>query len=559
MPRATRIFYASLRRFVPFLRAALVLVVVALVARNDPAFAGPLSTLMQSPDKPAASSARGTADGTAPGAAVAPDSPRAALVDFTKLTREGDYTKAARYLDLSSLDEADGAVLAKHLREVLDRHLWIDTSKLSPDSRGNTEDGLPTDREELGNVPGAAGKPEAVVLVRQVDRTGARWVFSASTVGRIDDWYDHLENRWLLDHLPKSLLRFGPHELRWWQWLALWPLLVAGWLVGFTITRLSRSVVRRVMSRHGAETMRRMHGPATLAWTIIGCYALLPPLGLYEPAEAFVERGLSAALLVAFFWALWRAVELSQHTLSTSPWAKSSLTAHSLLVLGSRLGKFVVGAFAFVAVLAELGYPVTSIITGLGIGGVALALAAQKTVENLFGAFSLAIDQPFREGDVIQVDSISGTVEAIGLRSTRIRTVDRTLITIPNGKLAEMRIETVSARDRIRFYVLLGIAHSAGGRMPVILPQIERILGASSAIARDTISVRLVGVTDSALSVEIAAMCETTDFNEFQRMRQALLLGIIEAIEQSGGALAHPVRSVQLAPSASAPVSLPDA
>jgi MscS family membrane protein len=442
--------------------------------------------------------------------------------------------------------------LAKHLREVLDRHLWVDVAKLSPNSHGNTDDGLVPDREELGNVPGAAGKPEAVVLVRRVDRLGARWVFSASTVGHIDDWYEHLENRWLLDHLPKSLLGFGPYELRWWQWLALAPMLVTGWLVGFTMTRLSRVVVRRVMSQHGAETMRRMLGPATLGWMIIACYVILPWLGLYEPAEAFVQRGLSAALLVAFFWALWRAVELSQHTISTSQWATNSLTAHSLLMLAARLGKFAVGAFAFVAVLAELGYPVTSIITGLGIGGVALALAAQKTVENLFGAFSLAVDQPFREGDTIQVDSISGTVEAIGLRSTRIRTVDRTLITIPNGKLAEMRIETVSARERIRFYTVVGVAHAAAAQMPEILRQIEALLRADSTLAQETVSVRLVALTDSALNIELAAMCNTTDYNKFLEVRQALLLSIVALVEKSGNALAHPVRSIELTPGTSA-------
>jgi MscS family membrane protein len=535
------------------------LVALLLGVRSEPAWAGPLSALTQAPAKPSASpAASAAADATPPEEKVAPDSPRAAMTDFTQLTRKGDYVKAARYLDLSSVNQGDGPLLAKHLREVLDRHLWIDVDKLSASARGNTEDGLSADREDLGNVPGAAGKPEPVVLVRHIDRSGVRWVFSAGTVGHIDAWYEHLENRWLLDHLPKSLLGFGPHELRWWQWLALGPLLVSGWLIGFAITRLSRIALRRVLNEASAEAMRRLRGPATLAWMVIACYALLPWLGLYEPGELFVQRGLSAALLVAFFWALWRAVELSQHTVSSSNWAKNSLTAHSLLMLGARLGKFAVAAFAFVAVLAELGYPVTSIITGLGIGGVALALAAQKTVENLFGAFSLAVDQPFREGDVIQVDSISGTVEAIGLRSTRIRTVDRTLITIPNGKLADMRIETVSARERIRFYSVLGLVHAASPKMPQILAEIESTLRQEAALAKDTISVRLSAVTDSALNIEIAAMCQTTDYNQFMDLRQALLLRIVEVVEKAGGKLAHPVRSLELSQSAARELSRPD-
>jgi MscS family membrane protein len=279
---------------------------------------------------------------------------------------------------------------------------------------------------------------------------------------------------------------------------------------------------------------------------------ILPWLGLYEPADAFVRRGLSAALLAAFFWALWKAVELSQHTWSSAHWAKSSLTATSLLMLGARMGKSLVAAFAFVAVLAELGYPVTSIITGLGIGGVALALAAQKTVENLFGAFSLAIDQPFREGDVIQVDGISGTVETIGLRSTKIRTVDRTLISIPNGKLAEMRVETISARNQIRFYCLFGVVHSAGQQMTNILNGIESRLRSAPDTVKDGISVRFVGLSDSGMNIEVAVMIATTNYTKYMEVRQSLLLGIVEAVESAGSALARPVRSIELADRAQA-------
>jgi MscS family membrane protein len=484
---------------------------------------------------------------------IAPDSPRAAMSEFSEFTRSGEYQKAARYLDLSSVEANDGPLLAKRLRDVLDRHLFIDLEKLSPNPHGNTDDGAATDRDELGSVPGAAGKPEPVTIVRRVDRTGARWVFSASTVAHIDAWYAHLENRWLLDHLPK------------WQWLALGPLILVGFLVSFTITRVSRLALKHWLPKYSTDIVRKLRGPATLAWTVIVSYALLPWLGLYEPAEAFVRRGLSAAFLAAFFWALWQGVELSLHTMTSANWAKNSTTAASLMLLGAKLGKFVVAAFALVAVLAELGYPVTSLITGLGIGGIALALAAQKTVENLFGAFSLAIDQPFREGDTIQVDTITGTVESIGLRSTRLRTADRTLITIPNGKLAEMRVETITARDRMRFYCVLGVTHSPAKVITRILNGIESLLRESSLVVADSISVRLIGLTDSAMNLEIVAMLETSDNAKFLEARQGLLLGIIEVVDSAGSSLAHPVSSIRLNDSdqaqlaGSAPPPVPDA
>ena len=554
MPRASQFPASFLRRLA--LLVLLTGLVIGVVAANPPASAAQFAGLGPSPAKPVGSAAAGGNSGPLE-EKVAPDSPRACVGAFMRLTRSSDFAKAAQYLDLASVDQSDGPELAKRLREVLDRHLWIDVDKLSPNAHGNPDDGFAVDREELGNVPGASGKPDPVVIVRRVDRLGPRWVFSATTVGRIDAWYEHLENRWLLEHLPKWALRFGPKELRWWQWLALVPLVLAGYVVGFVVTRLSRLVIQRVASAPGAETLRKMRGPVSLAWTVITCYLLLPWLGLYEPADVFVRRIFSATLLVAFFWALWKAVEISQHSVSSAHWARNSLTAASLLMLGARMGKFLVAAFAFVAVLAELGYPVTSIITGLGIGGVALALAAQKTVENLFGAFSLAIDQPFREGDVIQVDTISGTVESIGLRSTRIRTVDRTLITIPNGKLAEMRVETITARDRLRFYCVVGVAHSPATQITAILQGIESLLRSDPLALGDSVSVRLIAITDSAMNLEIAAMLNTADYAKFLEARQGLLLGIVDVIDKSGSSLAHPVSSIKLSEADAAQVLQP--
>ena len=544
---------------------ALSLCLIALAAR---ASANQFGASAPSPPKTAASASDASSATPPAEEKVAPDSPRFAMSEFTRLTRSGDYDKAANYLDLSAVDTSDGPILAKRLRDVLDRHLFVDVEKLSPNPHGNTDNGSPPDRDELGNVPNVAGRPEPVVIVRRVDRKGARWVFSANTVAQIDAWYDHLENRWLLERLPKWSLRFGPRELRWWQWLALGPLILSGFLGSLAITGLSRLLIKRWLRTHSAQIIRKLRGPARLAWTVITSYTLLPWLGLYEPAEAFVRRGLSAAFLVALFWALWRAVELWQQAVSSAHWAKSSHTASSLLMLGARLGKFVVAAFAFVAVLAELGYPVTSLITGLGIGGIALALAAQKTVENLFGAFSLAIDQPFREGDMIQVDSITGTVESIGLRSTRIRTLDRTLITIPNGKLAEMRVETITARDRMRFYCVLGVAHSPAKQISEILQGIEGVLRANSLVVSDTISVRLIGLTDSAMNLEVIALLETSLHPKFLEIRQGLLLGIIEVVDNAGSALAHPVSFIRfsesspvqaLGPTPALPVSPPKA
>jgi MscS family membrane protein len=477
---------------------------------------------------------------------VAPDSPRATMTDFRRLTRARDFAGAAKYLDLSKVDPNDGPLLAEHLKEVLNRRLWVDASKLSPESAGNGEDKQPSNVEELGTIRVASGKQEPVLLVRKVSRTGPRWVFSAETVTRIEDWYEHLESVWLSERLPKPLLKMGPRLLRYWQWIALVPLLLGAWAVSSLAARVSRRLVVGALSEKHAASAHRLHGPFTLALMVGVTYAALPWLGLYQPALQLLHRWCAAFLLIAAFWGMWRGIDLSRQTVSDSRWARESSSAHSLLSLGSRVAKFVLAAAAFLTVLSQLGYQATTVLAGLGIGGVALALAAQKTVENLFGTFSLAVDQPFREGDTIKVDGVEGVVEAVGLRSTRLRTADRTIITIPNGKLADMRVETVTRQDRLRFFCQLFLGHTRAAQLEDAREKIRGVLAAAPLVDQSTAAVRVAALTNAGINIEVAAMLGTTDGARFADAKERLLLGILRSVEEAGCRLAGAVQNVEV-------------
>lgn len=216
--------------------------------------------------------------------------------------------------------------------------------------------------------------------------------------------------------------------------------------------------------------------------------------------------------------------------------------------LGSRVLKVAIVAIAIVGTLAQFGYPVASLVAGLGIGGLAFALAAQKTVENLFGAFSLGVDQPFREGDFVKIEDFVGTVEAIGLRSTRVRTLDRTLISIPNGKLAELRIESYTARDRLRLACALRLVlETTSEQMRTVLAGLEGVLRAQPKIWPDAVVVRFTGFGDSSLTVEVMAWFLTQDWNEFQTIRQDVLLEFMRVVEAAGTRLAVPTHTVHVA------------
>jgi MscS family membrane protein len=203
---------------------------------------------------------------------------------------------------------------------------------------------------------------------------------------------------------------------------------------------------------------------------------------------------------------------------------------------------------AGIGFLSALGLPVASLLAGLGIGGIALAFGAQKTVENVFGAVALGVDQPLREGDFVLIeDSVLGTVEAVGLRSTRVRTLDRTIVTLPNGKLSDMKIESFAARDRCRLSTNIHLVYATTAeQLRQVLAGLERVLRAHPAIWPDAVVVRFAGLGESSFDIEIMAWFLTSDWGVFQGYRQEILLGFMDVIEQAGTELAVPARSVHL-------------
>ncbi len=503
--------------------------------------------------RPSGAPSAGTSEpGASPEIEVAPDSPRASLRQFVELCRTGEYQEASRYMDLPTGKAVDAAGIARKLKSVLDRHMWGegDLALLaSPYSSGNVADKLPPGVDELGKVPGPNG-PEPVRIVRRVVGSGAIWVFSRSTVDRVDIWYARLEERWIFDSLPEPLLRPGPFDILYWQYLAL-PLLVlfawiAGRLLGYVTRKVIAKAVARTASKWDDELILKIGPPLTLAWGL-GAFALLVPrLGLYEPARDTMQNVIRAGFLVALFWSGLRAIDVTKTYLmeASSPGRAS---ARSLVPLGSQFLKLLVLSAAAVTILSELGYPVASLIAGLGIGGVAIALAAQKTVENLFGSVSIGVDQPFRVGDFVKVEDVVGTVETIGLRSTRIRTLDRTLVTLPNGKLADMRIESYTARDRFRLSAIIGLEYgTTAEQLRDVVKDLEAALREEPTFFEDAVMVVVKGFGASSIDIEVMAWFETGTWDDFVIVRQKLLLRFLEVVEKNGTSFAFPTQTVHV-------------
>jgi MscS family membrane protein len=493
------------------------------------------------------------ADGKPPASdQVAPDSPRAALEGYLEQARAADFAAAARWLELpADAPSGDGPRLARRLRFVLDHHVWFDMSQVSGEPAGDQDDGLTPDTEQVGAIRSKAGVDEPVRLVRVEDAAGARWLFSAATVARVDHWFGRLPDRWILEHLPRPLLRPGPFDILAWQWIALPAALLAAWFLGWFLARFTRGVLGRLVARTQATwddaVLARIGGPLTLAWLIAVLHLLLPLVGLPAPMEDLSRQVLRAGLFFVVFWALLRSVDVAVQVVQESHWTVQHPAARSLLPLAGRVLKIVVLALAVVSALSELGFPVASLVAGLGIGGLALALAAQKTVENLVGAFSIGMDQPMKEGDLVRIGDHEGVVEMIGLRSTRLRTAERTLITIPNSQVSEQRVECLQARDRWRLALTVGVEYGAtAAQLRAICEGFERVMRGHPRIWPDVVVARLKDFGASSLDIEVLCWFQTTDPLEYKAIREEVMLGFMRVVEEAGSAFAFPTRTVHV-------------
>jgi MscS family membrane protein len=336
-----------------------------------------------------------------------------------------------------------------------------------------------------------------------------------------------------------------------WQWLALPVLLAAALVLGRVLGVVTTAVLHRLFRKTPTEwderLLRRTSPALTLLFAVVVAAVLLPWLALLPEAHRSARSLLGGVATIAVFWALWRSVDVWAQFLTERPWAKDNPSARSLLSATRNFAKVFVAVGGIVATLAAFGYPVATVLAGLGIGGLALAFGAQKTIENLFGSVALAADQPFRVGDFVRIEDFTGNVERIGMRSTQIRTMDRTLVSLPNGKLADMRIEDFASRDRIRFGATVGLVYgTTEEQVRRVVAGIEAMLRANPKVWPDTVVAKLAAFSPSSLDVEVLCWFQTSDFDAFRDLRQEALLGIMRIVAEAGTRFAFPTQTVHL-------------
>ncbi len=466
------------------------------------------------------------------------DTPRRALERFMAQANAGDYYKAAEAIQVSSTNVGDAAEKARRLAAVIERRVNLapdELAKISDLPAGNQNDGL-KNQDVIGRIDMPLGS-ETLRLQRQGMPGQRRWVFSPATVARIDAWYERLEDHWVLETLPEALLNQGPLGLNYWQWLALPFVLLLSALGGIALSMTLRPVLRKLLAKHElwVEMLERQRGPL---WLLLGALfsTLLLPLLYLTPAVSQPVRAINHICIeVSICWIAWRVADVLTTRARLLEWLEARPGLRGILPLIRQLIGIGLTAIAAAIALSEMGLSLTSVMASLGLGGLAVALAAKNTLEHFFGSVTLSIDQSIRVGDQVRIGDVNGIVEQIGMRSTRIRTPDRSVVAIPNGKVADMQIETIAARDRTRFFLSLSVVCAlkpAGLRN--LRDALLRCVRSHPKVWPDVVRVHFTGLTDSTIPVEITAWFQTTEQDQFLEARQELLLQILEVIEQFG-------------------------
>jgi MscS family membrane protein len=252
-----------------------------------------------------------------------------------------------------------------------------------------------------------------------------------------------------------------------------------------------------------------------------------------------------------FVWVLWWLWFLGNSALTNArerAMAMARPAEGSLIQLSQRILKALLAIVIAIIMLSMLGFDMSTALAGIGIGGIAIALAAQKTIENLFGGISLATDKVIRVGDMCRFGVDQGWVEDIGIRSTRVRSLEGTELTIPNSSLSMMTIENFSMRDRFRFFATIGVRYETTAKqMREVTEGIRTMLEKHPRVSPEHMRVRFRAFGPSSLDIEIQAFVMTTDLLDFGSVREELLLGIMDIVESAGTGFAFPSQTLYIA------------
>jgi MscS family membrane protein len=477
------------------------------------------------------------------------DTPQGTVVGFIKSATQGDYDRALQYLDTKKTGPSAQKLISA-LQIVLARGFSGKPAMLSSKPEGDLDDQLPASRERIGTVRTSADSLDIFLDRIQRGNTPPIWLFSGETLAKVPEIYRELEVRSLDAYLPDFLVKTWFLWFPLWQWFVILLLIPLSFVLAALVTRLVVLLLlwfgRRITKVQRDEEWRSLSGPIRiLSFALVTWFVSL--LSQSVLTSAFWAYVASTLTVIGATWLSIRIIDIF-FSLKERELAASASNKVSLAQLGKKLLKIMAVIIGALLILYIAGINLTAALAGLGVGGIAVALAAQKTLENLLGGINIVSDQPIRVGDLCRVGEYQGTVEAVGFRSTQIRTLDRTIVSIPNGLLATMNLENLTLRDKTLFKHSLQLRYeTTTDRLRYVLAEIREMLSSHPKVESSSARVRLIGFGNSSLNLEVFAYVLETEHRDFLSIQEDLLLRIMDLIEASGSGFAFPSQTTYLA------------
>lgn len=473
--------------------------------------------------------------------------PRSSLIALALLVKEKNYEDAVNYFDLRNLpftleQDVDAPELVRKLEIIAKRTWTIDFEDLSDDPKGHKDDGLPSYRDRITTMKTSNGPVD--ILMQRVPRGDGVfvWKISNATVAMIpaldaEFGYGIIGNQ--LSHIFPHYIIYG-FEV--WQLVMLVSLFIIAYLVAYITTYLVTKALYLTHRFKKERLQKFIVGPMRFFITVVLFRATFDMIAPSLEARALFEA--KTLLIIAIYWVMLGVVDVIMYRFADRMRRNGQHDAIVLLRPASTGIKLTIALLAVISWMNNLGYNVTTILAGLGVGGVAVALAAQKSLENLIGSITIYTSQPVHVGDFCKFEDTLGTVEEIGLRATQIRTLSRTVVHIPNALFASGKIENLTQRDKILYRCRLRLSlEDTPDQIRQVLDKLRELIDQHEFIDEADSRVRFLEFGEYAQELELYVYIKTSVFAEYLEHREDINLKISDILESAGVRLILPART----------------
>lgn len=456
-----------------------------------------------------------------------------------------DYARAAQYLDVKKPPE-QAEELARQLQAVLDTGLTGSLDGLSRESEGDLTDNPRAARDLVGTVKTDRGSLD--IVVERVQRRGEPpiWLFSSDTLAGIPKLSGGLRRKGLEDKFPRWMVETRVLSMPVWRWLGLAVSVALILVVAGLLSRLLQWVLGRALGKmlpvSGEKVIRKLRLPIFLL-LLAAIVHFFSQYSLTVLARQFWNGAAVVLLVLGVTWLFIRVSDLVAVYVTQGQTSSMAVARATLVGVAVRIFKIVAVLLACLALLSRAGVNVSAMLAGLGIGGIALALAAQKTLENFFGGITIVGQKALRVGDLCKIGDDMGTVEDIGLSSLKLRTFDRCVVSLPNSKVAQLSIQNFSLRDKFWLHQTFNLRHEmTSEQVAEVRARIDRLLQETKEVEKSSARVRLIDLNAMGLQMEIWAylLLPPMDGNSCFEAQERIYLGVLKILEETGAALAIP-------------------